>query len=306
MKRTILAAAFILAATGALAGPRTRPARPATQPAKTAKLDLDATVKLLTKRVGGKWQKGAHNAFLQTKRVVRGYIYAATDKVLVRYIVYPLELFEGRPPVLSTLRMCGNAEILGVSPACVVTVFSTAPADKVAPYSKGVTKALGLKPPKVTRRAMQAADVMKKNVASFTLTLRYHGPQDKPHYRLLLTAVPIERKERPFEMIRFLDARQAGKIIDHLAEEGFLAGAANIESKKIAYPKGPAYTMTVTGHGVLYQNLGWDLKTLHRLGALRKVLTSKAGKAMDKVLKPLEPQRKKWQKAAGPAKKKGT
>ena len=301
MKRTSLAAAFILAAAGALAGPRTRPAnaaatRPATQPAKGAKLDLDATVKLLTKRVGGKWQKGAHNAFLPTKRVVRGYIYAATDKVRVSYTVYPLELFEGKSPVLSTLRMCGNAEILGVSPACVVTVFSTAPADKVAPYSKAVTKALGLKPPKVTRRSRE----LKADIRNFVLRVWYYGPKDKgrtPYRWLTLLHASGPRPSRAFPDGRFVNIteRQAEKIIDHLAAEGFLSRAGTIGEKANVVYKGPAYFMTVpTGTKRLEATLGWGPEMLARLDALRKVLDGDAAKAMDGLLKRLAAQNLEW------------
>ena len=79
-----------------------------------------------------------------------------------------------------------------------------------------------------------------------------------------------------------------------------LAAAGNLHNKDFAPPKGPTYSLIVNGPPqlLLYEPLGWDLKMLGHLDALRKVLDGDTAKAMDKVLKALEPQRKKWQEAA--------
>ena len=143
------------------------------------------------------------------------------------------------------------------------------------------------------------AKELKANVKKFTVALICYGPQDKPYYRLLLTVIPIERKKEPFEMIRFLNGKQAEKIIDHLRAEGFLSRAGNIANKEIALPKGPAYTLSVSGpKGIhLHEDLGWDLAMLARLDALRKVLDGRPADGMDRLLERLSDQRKKWEAA---------
>jgi hypothetical protein len=158
--------------------------------------------------------------------------------------------------------------------------------------------------------AGQAPDrvkLLKRHIEKFVLVVRYYGPKDKGRYSLTLRVPAVWDQRPPFWPAAQLSKAQAEKIIDHLDTTGILAVAGNLHNKGFEPPKGPTYALTVTGPNelLLYEPLGWDLKMLNRLDALRKVLDkgSGAGKAMDKVTKALEPQRKKWQKAASAEKK---
>ena len=78
---------------------------------------------------------------------------------------------------------------------------------------------------------------------------------------------------------------QAKKIVDQFARDGLLAEMHNIANKKIAYPKGPAYTLHITGlpGAELYADLGWGLPMLRRLEGIRSALDGPAAKTMDLV-----------------------
>ena len=132
---------------------------------------------------------------------------------------------------------------------------------------------------------------LKERVDQFTLEIRYHGPQDKKNPYISLTLrvprVPPERRLAHWPALQISKA-QALKIIDHLNGTGILNKAGNLHNKGFAPPKGPVYALTVKGPPelLLYEPLGWDLKMLERLDALRKVLKkdSQAAKAFDKLL----------------------
>ena len=155
-------------------------------------------------------------------------------------------------------------------------------------------------PAAAKKKAAERAKLLKKT-GTLYLVLQYHVGfiGARPSLHLATTNYKIDVIGGN---VASLTPKEAANIIDHLAKEGFLAQAENVVGKDIAPPQGPAYTLTLMGAGQtkLYQVPGWDLKMLGRLDALRKVLDkgSAAGKAMDKLLKALEPQRKKWQKAA--------
>ena len=143
--------------------------------------------------------------------------------------------------------------------------------------------------------------MLKEAVDKFQLHLRYYGPQDKPYYALTLRVPQVKDRRSPFWPAAQLTKDQAGKIIDHLAADGFLARAGNIATKHIKVPAGPAYTMTVLGPSgtELYEVLGWELPMLQRLDALRKVLDGDPARQMDLLLGRMSGHRRQWQRAAG-------
>ncbi len=159
-------------------------------------------------------------------------------------------------------------------------------------------------PAAAKKKAAERAKLLKKTGTVY-LVLQYHVGYigARPSLHLATNSYKIELVGG---ILASLTPKEAANIIDHLAKEGFLAQAENVIGKDIAPPQGPAYTLTLFGaeRTKLYQVLGWDLKMLRRLEGLRKVLAkdSDAGKAMDKLLKALEPQRKKWQKPAAKGK----
>ncbi len=119
-------------------------------------------------------------------------------------------------------------------------------------------------------------------------------------------AVAVAGKPNPNVMrmghithVRITKKQDIIRIIDHLAADGVLAQAVSIEKGSVApAPIARCYEMQISseGTGRLRLNLGWDMKMLNRLDGLRKVLNGDAAKAMDKLLKRLEGQRKEWTK----------
>jgi len=149
---------------------------------------------------------------------------------------------------------------------------------------------------------------LKSKGASFKLVLAYRGPKDNPNqsrvknrYRsiILHTTGVRYRLASGYSSVR-ISEQQAARIIDHLAAEGFLANARRWTGNSPPQVVGPAYSLKVMGPGKLWLHevLGWDLKMLGRLKALRKILEGDAAKRTDQLLAALEPQRKQWEAVA--------
>lgn len=134
-------------------------------------------------------------------------------------------------------------------------------------------------------RTARAAE-LKANVQAFRLHLRFFGEQAKPYYALTLSVAPAAQPAgiqgaKTFHLVRMIGKDAAEKIIDHLAAEGFLDGAALPAAVAPADagppgPKGPSYAMHVDGlkAGTLGEDLGWGPKMLARLDALRTVIAA--------------------------------
>jgi hypothetical protein len=152
---------------------------------------------------------------------------------------------------------------------------------------------------------VQRAKVLAKQFAKgFLMDLRGPNGQAYLHLRLVTGRVLPGVMQVPRGVLAVLiDRKQADRLIDHVVESKLLEGGDwdSPYRRKLfkPLPPGPAYVLTLSGGGWVYRkSLGWDLKMLHRLDALRKVLDGEAAKAMDKLLKGLEPQREKWEKEA--------
>jgi hypothetical protein len=155
-----------------------------------------------------------------------------------------------------------------------------------------------------TPGAAARAEQLKAAVASFGLTLAYHGEQDQPYYGLTLTVHEgvVGRRDDPFHPVETVTKEQAGRVIDHLAVEGFLDHAIEVGDKEIPAPPAPCYTMTLlsedeSGRHELYEVLGWGLPLLGRLDGLRGVLDGGAAEAMDRLLGRMSGHRREWEKA---------
>ncbi|MCK4623926.1 MAG: protease inhibitor I42 family protein, partial [Phycisphaerae bacterium] len=201
--------------------------------------------------------------------------------------------------------------------------------EKNKPAARTFTLTLLIKPNLATERAEKLKTNLDKK--DFELVLRYHGPKGDSAYMSLglvwsrqtvralgkggggkrpapadIRVVAVAGKPNPNVMrlgdktyVRITKKQDIIKIIAHLADEGFLGKARDITGAKIKQPGGPLYSMQVnSGKTRLHEYLGWDLKMLNRLDGLRKVLDGDAAKAMDKLLKRLEGQRKEWEKSA--------
>jgi hypothetical protein len=147
--------------------------------------------------------------------------------------------------------------------------------------------------------ATERAEKLKADLKTFTLSLNYSGPQNKPFYQLLLSVPQPPGRDNPFDQQVQVTEKQAQGIIDYLAIEGFLDHAQEGPFKRTPIP--PYYALTVQvegkGHPALYgEFLGWDLKMLERLEGLRKVLESDAAKAMDLLIGRMAGFKAGWEK----------
>jgi len=140
----------------------------------------------------------------------------------------------------------------------------------------------------------------------FLLNVHYTIPRSAALPRgksgtLVLSNYPGIHRPPDWVFVR-IDERQINAVVDFLLEDGFFARAIDLSKTTVAPIKGPACTLSVSGHGagrvaMFYEDLGWGPKILRRLGGLRKVLDGDAGKAMDKLLKGLAPYLRRWRNA---------
>jgi len=145
-------------------------------------------------------------------------------------------------------------------------------------------------------RAAERAKLLKKGVDSFWLTLLWHTTHGKslsPGLSLQLTTVSGDYKSRPFWTTVVISKQRAGRIIEHVAAEGFLDRASDVKpAKSYPVPKLKSYSMTVrTSPGPhLNEHMPWGLNLLKRVEGLRKVMAGNrdAIGALDKILAPLK------------------
>jgi len=144
---------------------------------------------------------------------------------------------------------------------------------------------------------------MMAAVESFRLELNYNGQEDKPFYRLILSVPPTGYdRGNPFYRLVQIKEPQATKIVDHLASDGFLERAVDLQSNiRIPPPTTPGYTLTVAVTGLqLHQDLSWGLRMIRQLDGLRKTLEGDAAKEMDLLLGRLSGLRKQWEEDTPP------
>ena len=171
-------------------------------------------------------------------------------------------------------------------------------------------------------RALARAKSLKDNIQHFQLHLKHYGPADKPYYGLVLGCgrafaqyLKALRKPDPFHPHVEISTKLTEALIAHLAQEGFLNNATNPlrgdpRGRRRSWPpRGPAYVLRVHGssEGILCEELGWGMKMLKRLEALRKAIAagekptggrSPGTGTMDKLIGRLEGHRSKWAAAS--------
>jgi hypothetical protein len=148
-------------------------------------------------------------------------------------------------------------------------------------------------------------------VYDFRLYLQYFGPDFGPGRgegisSLYVTTASVDIDGTTGTAYLFISKLRAMRIVDHLAELGFFDRAKEVDAKEAPpaarIPAGPTYVLTApfiknNKAYCYYLDLGWNLRMLRFLDALRKGLVGEEAKAMDEVLARLGPERKKWQAA---------
>ena len=264
-----------------------RAARPA--------FDLDVAAKRLGKALGGQWKQGRQE--VTDSSMLQGIVDTTRDGRPAKavYNVFPFPFDKaGRKRVFRYAWTCSAPfYVLGANDGC--TVLTYVPRDHEV--SQGVIKALNLSPPKITLRELRLATDCRRG---FVMDIHYYGPTTSLNPETLILASQMICIDTAWQLV-VIDAKQIDAILDFLVEDGFFAKA--VRDGAAVDRKRPAYVLTVQGGGVsLRQDMGWDLNVVRRLEALRKVLEGDAAKAMDKLLKRLEQQKKKWQANSGKCK----
>lgn len=162
-----------------------------------------------------------------------------------------------------------------------------------APLARPTTRKVEL-----SEEARALSSAFKENSGNFTLTLTYHGAQDKPYYRLFLSAAGVpEKKADVFSPAVAITKDQAVKLIDVLAEIGYFDQATNIINvRRFREPPGPTYVLVLTGPKDirLHLNLGWNKAMHDKLVAIQASLDGEARKAMDLLIARLSGHLKEW------------
>jgi hypothetical protein len=160
-------------------------------------------------------------------------------------------------------------------------------------------RVLAAEPSKV---ATERSGKLKADLKTFTLSLSYNGPQDKPYYHLILSVPkpPGDDRADPFYRNVQVTEKQAEAIIDYLAMEEFFDHA---REAFLRTPVPPYYMLWVEvqgkGQPARYgESLGWNLKMVQRLDGLRKVFEGDAAKAMDILIARMAGHRTEWEKQA--------
>lgn len=144
---------------------------------------------------------------------------------------------------------------------------------------------------------------LSDDLAHFRLLVRFYGPQDQPFRSLQLTAdEPAKPAFEPTVAAR-LTPEAARRIIDHLAECGFLAEAVDRATEREPVYKEPCYVLDACGGKLMLRaGLGWGARTLAHLQTLAKTLDGQAAEAMKSLLDSLKDQAGQWsQSEAGAA-----
>ncbi|MFI5380219.1 MAG: M56 family metallopeptidase, partial [Tepidisphaerales bacterium] len=166
-------------------------------------------------------------------------------------------------------------------------------------YQASAVKAQDRPTTRPSAKAADRATQLMANLKSFSLSLTYHGNQDKPYYGLRLSVEQLA-SDNPFEPAVTITPQQAEKIIAYLAIEGYLDQALDLNrDRSPSPPPKPYYSLIVQvnkGAVGFEEWLAWDLKMLHRLDGLRQVLDGDAARNMDLLLGRLSGQRREWEK----------
>jgi hypothetical protein len=147
----------------------------------------------------------------------------------------------------------------------------------------------------------QRAALLRKHIAGFRMYVQLGGPKDLKFPSFTFRVDGLEDGAAPPISI---SRSEVAAIVEHLATDGFFEAAQDVGIGGFGgwepYPTGPCCILYVQAgdvwnHYSFTENLGWNAKMVQRLEGLRKVLDGDAAKAMDGVLKALEPLKRKWE-----------
>jgi len=279
-------------------------------PRKAGAFDSDETARMLTRNVGGTWERCdiREEGFDGT---LRGKVEATENAREIHFFIFPFTYDEaGRKKIQRyAQKVSWYFRTIGFNDSCTVRVYGATTADA----SRKVVEALKLTELRPTPESLREALRLKETFADLQLALTYSG-KDSARYRGLVLESPRPETERQAEPAKQdertlrapISRKQAARLFDHLGREGYFDRMhEQFATSDVGWysPNPSGYTLRFLGkigkegeyRYVL--PLGWGPGLLKDLDGLRKVLDGDAGKAMDLLLQRLEPQRKEWEKA---------
>jgi hypothetical protein len=177
--------------------------------------------------------------------------------------------------------------------------------DSPPPPPPSATSAPADSRPVATSQAEARIKLLKAHVEQSEFSFFYVGPTDKPFYAVTLSVPDFMIQDDPQQFVRKerITAAQGEKIIEVLAASGWLAEAEEgIHIINTEPPPWPGYRLTLMfDKTVLAGPLGFDLKMLRQLDAIRVVLDGDGAKAMGLLIKRMAGLRKQWEAAEKPA-----
>ena len=290
-------------------------AQPAEPRAKTS-LYLDATAKLLTKTVGGRWYKPKHERvpglgpYLDSGELPR----TKGDMLRRACFLFPFPLDKsGKAKVLvfaSTLSI--QLELLGTNDQCTVlsAVFFHGDQDikrETPEVYKQIIKTLNLSKPPLTLLQLHNLSALKADLDNFHLDFQYHSKQGEAIVCGLTLSVPALLKNQvpmSSKTVR-ISKDQADRIVDCLWKEGLLFSPTSLylPGKEPWWFSGYSYRTdyVFAVRGLLgvecYQNLAAYPNMYEKVNALRNALNGDARKAMDELLAQATRHRHKLEKS---------
>lgn len=140
---------------------------------------------------------------------------------------------------------------------------------------------------------------LKSNYDSFYLRLDYCGDEDKPFYRATLhVAEEGFKTDNRFVRDVLIDKDQAAKILRFLIKDDFLERAAETADGKQFRTKKQGYLLYAGCDGLrLVEHIGWDLKMILKLEALKAQLGGDARSAVGNIITRLSGWRRIWEQA---------
>jgi len=288
--------------------PATRPDAkslpPATQPAA---VDLDETVGLLAARVGGEWRRGKEH---DGSEVIQGHIPSERDQTGGAYVLHPFafdragqaRLVKCRGDNPSLVRVIGA----GSGWTLVDHELKGVPVAK-ANAARRIRHQLQLRPFNISVQwTLAAMEWHRGNLGKVGIQILLRTAGLKSGGFLNLALLPPDKiKDFPPKSnwrIAPISPEQVERILDYIVQEDLFEGPlVDRESADIDAPR-PVYVLRFTdGPPRPPYSLGPALPMLRWLDGLRATLDGDAAKAMDELLKKLEPHRRAWGVAAPPA-----
>ncbi len=204
--------------------------------------------------------------------------------------------------VLVVLAVCSATAAAATGPAIRAVDVTTQPdaTGGTAEQGEGVPPAASQPADAATPAAREKAKLLREAIRQAEFRFQHVGDSDKPFYNVTLSVPDFMLDEpKPFDSTERITAAQGEKIVELLLASGRLNTAEQVGANWIAPPAAAqGYTLRIAAGKLAFGlSLGWDLKMVRELDAIRAVLDGDAALAMDQLLARMSGLRKQWEAA---------